>query len=67
MVTSSNRGYLGPYPTTEQSPCNTLCNVCEDNLPKVLMMLLSERVKTLSNLIQHSLGSIPSVMLAEST
>ena len=52
--------HLRAYPTTEHSPCNTACMVCGDSAPKVLTMLLSDRVKTLSNLIQQALGRAPS-------
>ena len=36
-------------------------------MPKVFTMLLSESVKTLSNLIQHAFGSVPSAKSAVST
>lgn len=52
--------HLRAYPTIEHSPCNTACIVCGDSAPKVLTILLSDRVKTLSNLIQQALGSAPS-------
>ena len=53
------RNYFPAYPTTEHNPCNTDARVCGDIAPNVLTMLLSDRVKILSNLIQQALGSAP--------